>query len=49
MEKLPDGKNLVVYCLKRSTGLEVPPEVKVKQIPKKLQVPRYLSTVQKEA
>jgi len=43
VEKLPRGKNLVVYCLKRATGLEVPEEVKVKRIPKELQIPRYLT------
>lgn len=43
VEKLPKGKNLVVYCLKRATGLEVPEEVKVKRIPKELQIPRYLT------
>ena len=42
VEKLPEGKNLVVYCLKRATGLEVPQEVKVKRIPKELQIPRFL-------
>lgn len=43
VEKLPNGKSLVVYCLKRATGLEVPEEVKVKRIPKELQIPRYLT------
>jgi len=43
VEKLPKGKNLVVYCLKRATGLEGPEEVKVKRIPKELQIPRYLT------
>jgi len=43
VEKLPKGKNLVVYCLKRATRLEVPEEVKVKRIPKELQIPRYLT------
>lgn len=42
VEKLPKGKNLVVYCLKRATGLEVPEEVKTKRIPKELQIPRFL-------
>jgi len=44
VEKLPSGKSLVVYCLKRSTGLEVSQEVKVKRIPKELQIPRYLTS-----
>ena len=44
VEKLPNGKSLVIYCLKRSTGLEVPQEVKVKRIPKELQIPRYLTS-----
>ena len=44
VEKLPHGKNLVVYYLKRATGLEVPQEVKVKRIPKELQIPRYLTS-----
>jgi len=44
VEKLPEGKNLVVYCLKHATGLEMPQEVKVKRIPKELQIPRYLTS-----
>ena len=40
------GKNLVVYCLKRATGLEGPQEVKVKRIPKELQIPRYILAMQ---
>jgi len=44
VEKLPEGKNLVVYCLKRAMGLEMPQEVKVKRIPKELQIPRYLTS-----
>jgi adenine-specific DNA-methyltransferase len=45
VEQLPAGKALTVYCLKRATGLNVPPEVKVKRIPKELQIPRYLTNV----
>ena len=43
VEKLPNGKSLVVYCLKRNRGLEVPQEVEVKRIPKELQIPHYLT------
>jgi adenine-specific DNA-methyltransferase len=43
VERLPDGKSLTIYCLKRATGLKIPPEVKVKRIPKELQIPRYLT------
>lgn len=43
LEKLPEGKTLIVYCLKHTTGLEMPEEVKVKRIPKELQIPRYLT------
>ena len=46
-EKLPEGKNLVVYCLKRAMGLEMPQEVKVKRIPKELQIPRYLTSAKR--
>jgi len=41
--RLPDSKSLVVYCLKRATGLGVWERVKVKRIPKELQIPRYLT------
>ena len=41
--RLPDSKSLVVYCLKRATGLAVSERVKVKRIPKELQIPRYLT------
>lgn len=41
--RLPDGKYLTIYCLKRTTGLKMPEEVKVKRIPKELQIPRYLA------
>jgi adenine-specific DNA-methyltransferase len=44
VENLPGGKNLVVYCLKRATGLEMSQEIKVKRIPKELQIPRYLTS-----
>jgi adenine-specific DNA-methyltransferase len=43
VEQLPDGKSLTIYCLKRATGLKIPPEVKIKRIPKELQIPRYLT------
>lgn len=46
VEKLPEGKNLVVYCLKRAADLEMPQEVKVKRIPKELQIPRYLMSTE---
>jgi adenine-specific DNA-methyltransferase len=42
VEKLPKGKTLVIYCLKRAAGLDTPQEVKVKRIPRELQIPRYL-------
>ena len=45
LEKLPEGKTLVVYCLKHATGLEMPQEVNVKRIPKELQIPRFLTLV----
>lgn len=41
-ERLPNGKSLIVYCLKRAMNLEIPEEVKIKRIPKELQIPRYL-------
>ena len=44
VEKLPDGKNLVVYCLKRAANLEIPQEVQLKRIPRELQIPRYLTS-----
>jgi len=44
VEKLPGGKNLVVYCLKRAADLEIPQEVKLKRIPRELQIPRYLTS-----
>lgn len=43
VERLPDGKSLTIYCLKRATGLKIPPEVKIKRIPKELRIPRYLT------
>jgi adenine-specific DNA-methyltransferase len=43
VEQLPDGKSLTIYCLKRAAGLKIPQEVKVKRIPKELQIPRYLT------
>jgi len=45
--QLPDGKSLTIYCLKRSTDLKIPPEVKIKRIPKELQIPRYLTNTWK--
>lgn len=47
-ERLPSGKSLTIYCLKRSTGLKIPEEVKIKRIPKELQIPRYLLTLNGE-
>ncbi|MGB9851192.1 MAG: DNA methyltransferase, partial [Moorellaceae bacterium] len=43
VERLPHGKFLIIYCLKRATGLKIPPEVKIKRIPQELQIPRYLT------
>ncbi|HHT9120761.1 MAG TPA: site-specific DNA-methyltransferase, partial [Candidatus Hypogeohydataceae bacterium YC41] len=43
LDRLPNGKSLNIYCLKRSTGLNIPEEVKIKRIPKELQIPRYLT------
>jgi adenine-specific DNA-methyltransferase len=43
VERLPDGKSLVVYYLKRTTVLQVPERMKIKRIPKELQIPRYLT------
>jgi len=43
VERLPHGNSLTIYCLKRTTGLKIPPEVKIKRIPKELQIPRYLT------
>lgn len=48
VEQLPDGKFLTIYCLKRATGLRIPPGVKIKRIPKELQIPRYLTTAGEE-
>jgi adenine-specific DNA-methyltransferase len=42
VERLPNGKSLIVYCLKRTMNLKIPEEVKIKRIPKELQIPRYL-------
>ncbi len=42
-DHLPDGKYLNVYCMKRSIGIELPDEVKIKRIPKMLRIPRYLT------
>jgi adenine-specific DNA-methyltransferase len=44
VEKLPKGKNLVIYCLKRIASLDIPQEIKVKRIPRELQIPRYLTS-----
>jgi adenine-specific DNA-methyltransferase len=43
IEKLPNGKSLTIYCLKRASNLNLPEEVKIKRIPKELQKPRYLT------
>lgn len=42
VEKLPKGKSLILYCLKRAMDLKTPEEVKIKRIPKELQIPRYI-------
>jgi adenine-specific DNA-methyltransferase len=42
VERLPNGKSLIIYCLKRAMNLKIPEEVKIKRIPKELQIPRYL-------
>jgi len=47
VERLPDGKSLTIYCLKRAAGLKIPSEVKIKRIPKELQIPRYLTNTGK--
>lgn len=47
VERLPNGKSLTIYCLKRVTDLKIPPEVKVKRIPRELQIPRYLTNNRK--
>jgi hypothetical protein len=49
VERLPVGKSLTVYCLKRAMGLKIPSEVKIKRIPKELQIPRYLTNSRKGA
>ena len=41
-EKLPEGKNLAVYCLKHAASLELSDNVKIKRIPRELSIPRYL-------
>lgn len=43
LDKLPEDKSLVIYCLKRSARLGAPGRVKIKRIPKELQIPRYLT------
>lgn len=48
IDRLPKGKSLAIYCLKRTTGLDIPDEVKIKRIPKELQIPRYLLTMQEQ-
>lgn len=48
VERLPSGKSLVVYCLKRTTALDVPENVRIKRIPKELQIPRYLTATNQE-
>jgi len=47
VERLASGKSLTVYCLKRATDLKIPNEVKIKRIPKELQIPRYLTNAGK--
>ncbi len=42
VERLPNGKSLIVYCLKWAMNLKIPEEIKIKRIPKELQIPRYL-------
>jgi len=41
--QLPEGKSLNIYCQKRTSDLNVPEGVKIKRIPKELQIPRYLT------
>ena len=41
--QLPEGKFLTIYCLKRASNLNIPDGVKIKRIPKELQIPRYLT------
>lgn len=43
VERLPDDKSLTIYYLKRAANLELPNNVKLKRIPKELQIPRYLA------
>ena len=45
VDRLPDGKSLTIYCLKRATGLKMPEGVKINRIPKDLQIPRYLTNL----
>lgn len=47
VERLPDGKSLIIYCLKRAADLKIPQEVKIKRIPKELRIPRYLTNSEK--
>ncbi len=42
VDRLPPGKFLSVYCLKRTAGMRLPTVVQIKRIPKELQIPRYL-------
>lgn len=44
LERLPEKRNLIIYCLKRANDLKIPENVKIKRIPKELRVPRYLKT-----
>ncbi|MCK4223975.1 MAG: site-specific DNA-methyltransferase [candidate division Zixibacteria bacterium] len=44
VEQLPNGKSLTIYCLKRAARLNAPELVKIKRIPKELQIPRYLTS-----
>lgn len=43
VDRLPNDKSLTIYYLKRTTGLTMSEEIKIKKIPKELQVPRYMN------
>ena len=42
LNKLPEGKSLVVYCPKYARSLTYPEHVEVRRIPEALQIPEYL-------
>lgn len=42
VERLPESKKLVIYCLKHVAELDIPEQVQIKRIPQELQIPRYL-------